>query len=986
MTRYLFILIVLSVFLVYTGCSKVDAPVASDISPTINIAESDGGPGSLGIMGAYELNLDTDRMVADLTPMRSSAIGESYIVSGATFFTISPCPDCLKLKGIQLDPPYVKVIFSISHPFEKGDTGKPPTAMNRLDLDIFDLALIVAPTDQTPVNYALTGASIYSDICGNADGYTRELEKAIGKTAACPYFLVVDNSETGTSTNNRFEMGTKNLEFGAWFKGGNFNLYLTMGYGASAKKPQRLHPTYYLPEFNRKAVWKVVVEQPASWSDSDSTTENNVIVKVYDWQIGATVDPTLNDPTDIYASSNVAGVGVEIPGMFDELKTVTTPTGSHAGTPTDPLIYTIPIANENLLSEGTYTGLVKVLDTRTPPQNPTTGQIDSLVDAQYDGNYTILEYKSMPEFAMYQLFTSNVISGSNNPPVWDTTIGIQSATPGDTTITVTFGTATDPDGDNPVTYVLYYADETATANNNPFTTPNTVVPDITSPYTLIGLTNYHTYWLGVRAKDSLGLSETNTVKISATPESTPSGNLIWAKRAGGANHAQGYAITTLPDNSVVATGRFDAGADFGQGEPNETTLTSAGNHDIFIARYNPDGTLAWAKSAGGTENDYGYGITALSDNSVVATGNFLGTATFGQDEPNQTILTSAGDEDIFIARYNSNGTLAWAKCAGGAGDDRGRAITTLSDNSVVATGYFQSVVIFGADEPNQTTLTSAGGWEFFIARYNSNGTLAWAKRAGGAGDDLGYGITALSDNSVVATGYFRATAIFGADEPNQTNLTSLGDYDVFTARFNPGDGTLVWAKRAGGLSSKTEGSGITTLTDNSVVVTGPFLGTATFGQDEPNETILTSAGSDDIFIARYNYNGSLIWAKRAGGANYDRGIAITKLSENSVVATGYFQGETTLGQGEPNQTTLISYDGSFDIFIARYNPDGTLAWAKRAGAEGEDIGLGITTLSDNSVVAIGYFQGVVTFGAGEPNETDLSCAGFWNMFIARFAP
>ena len=957
----------------------------------INIAESDGEPSTLGVMGAYELNLDLQGMVGELTSLRIPSIGESYIVNGMTFFTISPCQDCLKIRGIEADPPYAKLIFRISHPFEKGDTGKPPSALNRLDLDIFDLALVVVQTDQTPVNYSLAGASIYPDICGNADGYTRELEKVIGSPAACPYFLVVDDSETETPTNNRFAMGTKNLEFGAWFKGGHFNLYLTMGYGASAKRPQRLNPIYYLPEFNRKAAWKVVVEPPASWSDRDSTTANNVIVKVYDWQSGATVDPTLNDPTDIYASSNVAGVGVEIPGMFDELKVVSSPTGTHDGSPTDPLIYTIPIANEKLLPGGAYTGLVKVLDERTPPQNPTTGQIDSLVDAQHDGNGTSLYYRSMPEFATYQLFTSNVVDSSNNPPVWDTTIGIQSATPGNTTITVTFGTATDPDGDNPVTYDLYYVDETNSGNSDPFNSPNSIKPNVTSPYQLSGLTNYHTYWLGVRAKDSRGLSETNTIKKSAMPK-LGGGELLWAKRAGGVDSAdQGNAITVLSDNSTVVTGYFEGSATFGLGEINETVLTAGYSLDLFIAKYDPDGTLAWAKQALGIINSTtGNAITTLSDDSTVVTGEFDGSATFGLGDPNEIVLTAGG---LFIARYNSNGTLAWAKqtlAPGWSGSPHSYAITTLSDDSTVVTGFLYGTATFGPSEPNQTVLNSAGWYDIFIARYNPDGTLAWAKRAGGAGSDVGYGITTLSDNSTVVTGWFEGSATFGPSEPNQTVLTSAGGDDMFIARYNP-NGTLAWAKRAGGALGWDEGYGITTLSDNSTVVTGNFDDSATFGLGEPNETVLISTSYfSDIFIARYNPDGTLAWAKQAGGEDQEFSNGITALSDNSTVVTGYFgypDGKSaTFGEGESNETVLTSA-GENDIFIARYNPNGTLAWAKNAGGSSWEEGWGITTLSDNSTVVTGdFWSSSATFGQGETNETVLTSDGGSDIFIARFAP
>jgi uncharacterized delta-60 repeat protein len=469
-------------------------------------------------------------------------------------------------------------------------------------------------------------------------------------------------------------------------------------------------------------------------------------------------------------------------------------------------------------------------------------------------------------------------------------------------------------------------------------------------------------------------------------ESGETGNLIWAKRAGGASDDFSYDITTLSDNSTVVTGRFKESATFGPGEPNQTVLISAGGMDIFIARYNPDGTLVWSKRAGGASTaDRGNGITTLSDNSTVVTGNFSGLATFGPGEPNETVLTSAGIDDIFIAHYNPDGSLAWAKSAGGASASAGGyGITTLSNNSTVVTGRFSESVTFGPGEPNQTDLTSAGDFDIFIARYNPDGTLAWAKRAEGAsGNDVGNGITTLSDNSTVVTGMFSVSATFGQGEPNETVLTSAGNDDIFIVRYNP-DGTLAWAKRAGGASGET-GNGITTLSDNSTVVFGQFAESVTFGPGEPNQTVLTSDGDADIFIARYNPDSTLAWAKRAGGASVETGNGITTLSDNSTVVTGWFAGSATFGPGEPNQTVLIKNGWGNDIFIARYNPDGTLAWAKRTeGTNGYDGGWGITTLSDNSTVVSGSFFYSPTFGPGEPNQTVLTSAGWWDIFIARF--
>jgi fibronectin type 3 domain-containing protein len=397
---------------------------------------------SLATLGSFELNLNAQDFSAELIPMRKSAIGESYLVSGAGFFTMSPCVDCLTIESIELTGEnYAKLNFNISHPFDKADTLKPPSARNRLDLDVFDLALVVVPSDASVQTYPLIGVNASAGLCPYADGYTRELKYLTEVDDACPYFLVIDDSKNSDFTYNKFEMGTDNQKFSAYFTDeGTFELYLTMGYGASARKFTRFTPQYYNPEFNRKSAWKVDIIPPEgdnppeignTWTDSDSETEYPVTIRVYDWQQNAVVSPDYPDENHrdyIYKASNVSLVSLEIPGMTNNIKSTSTPAGG-TGTPSDPLTFSIPIANENLLAAGDYFGLVKVSDERTPATLATPGAPDALVHTPdgIDINWLLID-----EYATYQVFKATVVIGEQiivtNPNGGETWIFSEPAT------------------------------------------------------------------------------------------------------------------------------------------------------------------------------------------------------------------------------------------------------------------------------------------------------------------------------------------------------------------------------------------------------------------------------------------------------------------------------------------------------------------------------------------------------------------------------
>jgi hypothetical protein len=465
--------------------------------------------------------------------------------------------------------------------------------------------------------------------------------------------------------------------------------------------------------------------------------------------------------------------------------------------------------------------------------------------------------------------------------------------------------------------------------------------------------------------------------------------LLWATRAGAANPDWGLAVATDGAGHTLATGRFMGTVTFGAGEPNETVLTSVGPDDLFVAKYDGAGRLVWATQAGGTIFEWGLGIAADGAGNSYVTGSFSAAATFGAGEPNETVLTSAGDRDLFVAKYDGAGRLVWATAAGGTGDDEGLEIAVDAAGDSYATGSFQGTATFGAGEPNQTDLTSAGSADIFVARYDGSGLLAWATRAGGTEWDSGAGLAIGAAGDGWITGYFAGTATFGAGEPNQTDLTSAGGDDVFVARYD-GSGELVWATRAGGGTvlpglSTDLGLGIAVDAAGSSSVTGTFTETATFGAGEPNETVLTSAGFGDAFVARYDASGLLAWATSAGsGTNSDPGQGIAVDGDGRSHVTGYFFDTATFGAGGPNEIVLTSA-GNQDLFVAVYDGSGRLLSAARAGGTGNEAGMAIAVDAAGNSSLSGTFQGLATFGPGEPNETVLASEGWEDIVVAKYA-
>jgi len=215
LNKRLVLAIAVALIALIVGCSGSNptSPVGTnagsiDNLPVLDLATAGNTFNSVGILGAYDVTLNPEEMTAELVSKRFSTIGESLLVSGLGFFTVRPCGNCVQITGVEKTPEgLVKLTYHVKHPFQVGDSSKPPKGNNRADLDIFDMAFLVNDTNDVGKNLPLLQRKIRAFTYVNADGYSKELEKIVRHTDALPFYLVVDDSATGTPTFNEFPMG-----------------------------------------------------------------------------------------------------------------------------------------------------------------------------------------------------------------------------------------------------------------------------------------------------------------------------------------------------------------------------------------------------------------------------------------------------------------------------------------------------------------------------------------------------------------------------------------------------------------------------------------------------------------------------------------------------------------------------------------------------------------------------------------------------------
>ncbi|MCD4692189.1 MAG: T9SS type A sorting domain-containing protein [Calditrichales bacterium] len=391
--------------------------------------------------------------------------------------------------------------------------------------------------------------------------------------------------------------------------------------------------------------------------------------------------------------------------------------------------------------------------------------------------------------------------------------------------------------------------------------------------------------------------------------------------------------------------------------------------------------LEWVQSAGGLDFDGALDVVHDKYGNVIITGVYYANAIFGDG---QTSITNNGERGIFVAKYNSDGSLLWVKSANGVDECAGWNVSVDNAANIYITGFFEDKIVLGAGQPDSIAISTTSGQDsdMFLAKYRPDGKIIWVQQTSGEDDAGGNCVRIDNNGNVFVSGSFKGTEIFGQSQPGEITLTATGDQrDIFIAKYDS-LGLLHWVKKAGGPESDYA-IGLYIDLSNSLLLTGYFKDSAIFGQGEQNETTLVSESSSDIVIAKYSNDGDLIWAKHAGGPAQDGGYSITSDKNNDIYITGFYDSTITFASGLDNMVTL-SYGDQENLFIAKYSDDGSFLWAKEVVSETEEMGACIEADINDDIIVSGFFTNTVTFGVGELNETSLTSFGRGDIFIAKY--
>jgi gliding motility-associated-like protein len=448
----------------------------------------------------------------------------------------------------------------------------------------------------------------------------------------------------------------------------------------------------------------------------------------------------------------------------------------------------------------------------------------------------------------------------------------------------------------------------------------------------------------------------------------------------------------------------------------------------------------WVKSAGGAtgvSSIYPGKLHVDAEGNTYVAGAIHNKVTFDGKEIVSSGVPAYGD--VFIAKYDPKGKLLWLKRDGGTGDEYAQDIAVDAHGNIYILGFFSKIFDSRSCEIGGVSLISKGNeHEYFLAKYDSKGTLIWVKQSYNSGHTIQTpSLMKLDkDGNIIVEGTFKGEMKIG-------DLTLKNDgkiFSLFLAKFSP-EGNTLWARsqlhnfHPSGMVSGGQFTvaGLSTDNNGNIYYTGGFNGTMNIGGEQ------AISQADDIFLVKLNPNGQRIWYKILGGRFYDtvtdlvidskdnpylllwtaeltidgfssstasgsyvakfdpngKAFALNPIIENgygTAMAIGNDNSVYTIGHYKPqariNCVELRSKSSNEDVFLIGQDKEGDLQWVKEVKGLYGIWALDLKLDAANNAYGLGTFRGDAAFGPTEVlNIGGTNAAGMGimtdDMFIAK---
>jgi len=354
---------------------------------------------------------------------------------------------------------------------------------------------------------------------------------------------------------------------------------------------------------------------------------------------------------------------------------------------------------------------------------------------------------------------------------------------------------------------------------------------------------------------------------------------------------------------------------------------------------------------GSSSAEVGNSMVIDKSNNIYFTGYTFGSIA----RPNNS------KKDIILTKLDSSLNEIWTKQFGSDQTDRGEAIAQDSAGNIYIAGYTDGKI---GEDPN------VGDNDAFLMKVDSVGQLKWTRQLGSTGRDEGRAIT-VKDN-VVYVGTYAQGSIDGEEYH--------GKYDLAISKFDT-DGSYIWSKQFGTVNYDSV-KDLGTDTEGNIIVAG-YVGDDLNGQE-------CFGRPSDILTMKLSSDGNEIWTKITGVVRdgWDLARSVSVSPEDNIYISGNFgpvilikyssdgkqlwERVITTGEEDESHDTALDKDGNFymtghtkgvmgkrpfgmhDIWVAKYDKDGSQIWKRQFGGEYEDRSRAIFFDNDGNLYLGGH--------------------------------
>lgn len=308
-------------------------------------------------------------------------------------------------------------------------------------------------------------------------------------------------------------------------------------------------------------------------------------------------------------------------------------------------------------------------------------------------------------------------------------------------------------------------------------------------------------------------------------------------------------------------------------------------------------------------------------------------------------------------------TFDWAQRGGWFAYDYGYGITLDNSGNIYVAGKYEMNADF-----SDTILPNQGNHDIFAAQYSPSGKLNWIRTGGGPSGDYAHAIACDKISNLYVAGEIEGYGTQIIFPGSSITLHCTGDNDAFIANYDL-SGDLLWARSGGGYYDD-KAQAVAYDDSGNVFMSGYFNDTASFG----GITITGfTTGLNDMFVAKYDKSGKILWVRHAGGPGRDEAKGMKCDSLGNVYVCGLYSDGAVFG------TQTLSSPGYYNTFLAKYSPDGVLVWVQSGGGDYDDVAWALTLDKKGLIYVAGEFNAYADFGG-----IHLTTMGMADAFVACY--